>query len=150
MNEPARRTDHRLTRPDRKRARNPANICMSFLIRFPTGQAKLWTGLVGPSWVRAGSVSRVSAKPLYNRCDGQDESGLAKMRWFGFFVAAKKNEDETTSGNDQNTADPNQFRRHVQFPFSEFLSYHRLCCPLLWTIYDEVADGRGSPSRLCR
>jgi len=47
------------------------------------------------------------------------------MRWFGCFQAAKKKKDQTTSGNHQNAADPNQVRRH-----KKFLSGKSCCLPV--------------------
>src|ERR1039457_1414442 len=39
------------------------------------------------------------------------QSGLTKIRWFGCFRAAKKNKDQTTSGDHQNAANQNQSDR---------------------------------------
>ena len=46
------------------------------------------------------------------------------MRWFSHLLAAKKQKEQTTSGGDQNPADPNQFSRHEEFlsQFGYFLS----------------------------
>jgi len=41
------------------------------------------------------------------------------MRWFGCFLTAKKNEDQT-SDDDQNAANQNQFRKHDKFLFQNF------------------------------
>lgn len=37
----------------------------------------------------------------------RDDQTLTKMRWFGGFLAAKKNDEQTTGSNDQNAADQN-------------------------------------------
>src|SRR5260370_16427296 len=40
------------------------------------------------------------------------KSLLVKVRWFSFFAATMEKKDQTTSGNDQNAADPYRFRSH--------------------------------------
>jgi hypothetical protein len=62
------------------------------------------------------------------------------VRWFDCFVAAKKHKDETTSGDNQNTANQEQFCGHVDFPFLEFLPYDWLCPPL-WTTTMKLRTG---------
>jgi hypothetical protein len=45
----------------------------------------------------------------------QNHPSLTKMRRFDNFLAAKQNNEQTTSGNDQNAADQNQLCRHEEF-----------------------------------
>jgi hypothetical protein len=54
--------------------------------------------------------------------------GLPKMRRFDGFHAAKQEKAQTTSGNNQHTADQNQFRGHEEFLSLNLCSSHRLTC----------------------
>lgn len=53
-------------------------------------------------------------------------TGLPKMRWFDRFCAAKQKKAQTTSGNNQHTADQNQFCRHEVLLSQNLCSSHRL------------------------
>ena len=78
------------------------------------------------------------------------QSALTKIRWFGCFRAAKKNKDQTTSGDHQNAANQNQSGRHDKFLSS------KLPCKCSGTLYeflspafgyyDEVEDGLANDS----
>jgi hypothetical protein len=48
---------------------------------------------------------------------------LTKVRRFGWFLVAQEKKDQTTSDNDQNAADPNQFRRHKMFLSGKLCSF---------------------------
>jgi hypothetical protein len=68
----------------------------------------------------AGSQAKTPHEPRWEAPGDSPEeaeyhSSLAKMGWVGWFQMAKKEKEQTTGGNDQDAADPNQFRRHEKY-----------------------------------
>ena len=65
---------------------------------------------------RTGRIQCGTARESLFETIVSQQPALAKMWWLGVFMAAQKNKKQTTSGNNKNAADHNQFCRHNQLP----------------------------------